>query len=85
MMPGVMAADIARKNGTTRWQIYDWRKQIRRSNQVVPESVMALPMFAELVVAASTPEISPLGCGSDLGTIVGEVVIRAGAGADEGP
>ena len=29
MMPGVIVADIARKHGTTRWQIYDWRKQIR--------------------------------------------------------
>ncbi len=84
MMPGVMVADTARKHGTTRWQIYDWRKQIRRGNLVMPESVMALPIFAEVVVAASTPETSPLGGGSDLEIIVGEVVIRAGAGADEG-
>ena len=28
MMPGVAVADVARKHGTTRWQIYDWRKQI---------------------------------------------------------
>ena len=26
MMPGVTVADIARRYGTTRWQIYDWRK-----------------------------------------------------------
>ena len=26
MMPGVTVADIARRNGTTRWQIYDWRR-----------------------------------------------------------
>ena len=84
MMPGVMVADIARKHGTTRWQIHDWRKQIRKGKLVLPESVMALPVFAELVVADSTPETSPP-CGrSDLEIIVGEVVIRAGAGADEG-
>ena len=29
MMPGVTVADVARKHGTTRWQIYDWRKQVR--------------------------------------------------------
>jgi len=29
-MPGVTVADVARKHGTTRWQIYDWRKQIRK-------------------------------------------------------
>lgn len=43
MMPGVTVADTARKHGTTRWQIYDWRKQIRKGNLVVPESVAALP------------------------------------------
>ena len=42
MMPGVTVADVARKHGTTRWQIYDWRKQIRKGNLVVPESVAAL-------------------------------------------
>jgi len=49
MMPGVIVADIARKHGSTRWQTYDWRKQIRKGNPVVPESAAALPMFAEPV------------------------------------
>ena len=84
MMPGVTVADIARKHGTTRWQIYDWRKQIRKGNLVVPESVAALPMFAELVVddtAADAPLAVP---GSDLEIVVGDVVIRAGGGVGEG-
>ena len=34
MMPGVRVADVARKHGTTRWQVYDWRKQIRKGNLV---------------------------------------------------
>ena len=84
MMPGVTVADVARKHGTTRWQIYDWRRQIRKGNLVVPESVAALPMFAELVVADSATDASPAGSRSDLEIIVGDVVIRAGAGADEG-
>src|SRR5690606_20468190 len=50
MMPGMTVADVARKHGTTRWQVYDWRKQMRKGNLVVPESVAALPIFAELVV-----------------------------------
>jgi len=83
-MPGVKVADVARKHGTTRWQIYDWRRQIRKGNLVVPESVAALPMFAELVVADSATDASPAGSRSDLEIIVGDVVIRAGAGADEG-
>lgn len=83
MMPGVTVADVARKHGTTRWQIYDWRKQIRKGNLVVSESVAALPMFAELVVDDPATDASPSGGGSDLAIIVGDVVIRAGAGTDE--
>lgn len=83
-MPGVTVADVARKHGTTRRQIYDWRKQIRKGKLVVPESVASLPMFAELVVGASATEASPPVGRSDLEIIVGDVVIRAGADADEG-
>jgi transposase len=84
MMPGVTVADVARKHGTTRWQIYDWRKQIRKGNLLVPESVAALPMFAELVVENSTSDAAPAGGVFDLEIVVGDVVIRAGAGAEEG-
>ena len=84
MMPGVTVADTARKHGTTRWQIYDWRKQICKGNLVVPERVAALPIFAELVVDDSSVETPPAVAGSDLEIVVGDIVIRAGAGADEG-
>lgn len=36
-MPGVTVAYVARKHGTTRRQIYDWLKQLRKGNLVVPE------------------------------------------------
>jgi transposase len=81
MMPGVRVADVARKHGTTRWQIYDWRKQIRIGSLVLPESVAALPMFAELVVDDTATAAPPT---SDLEIVVGDIVIRAGAAADEG-
>jgi transposase len=84
MMPGVTVADIARKHGTTRWQIYDWRKQIRTGNLVLPGNVAALPMFAELVIEDSAADAPSPGGRSDLEIVVGDVVIRAGAGADEG-
>ena len=84
LMPGVTVADIARRYGTTRWQIYDWRKQIRKGNLVVPESVAALPMFAELVVDDTAAEAPLDVLGSDLEIVVGDVVIRAGSGVDEG-
>ena len=35
MMPGVQVADVARRHGTTRWQIYHWRKQMRAGNLVL--------------------------------------------------
>jgi len=84
MMPGVTVADVARKHGTTRWQIYDWRKQLRKGNLVVPESVASLPVFAELVVDDSATAAPPTVAGSDLEIVVGDIVIRAGAGVDEG-
>ena len=84
MMPGVTVADVARKHGTTRWQIYDWRKQLRKGNLVVPESVASLPVFAELVVDDSSAEPAVSVTRSDLEIVVGDVVIRAGADADEG-
>jgi transposase len=84
MMPGVTVADIARKHGTTRWQIYDWRKQLRKGNLVLPESVAFLPVFAELVVDDSSAEAAASVTRSDLEIVVGDVVIRAGADADEG-
>ena len=83
MMPGVKVADVARKHGTTRWQIYEWRKQLRKGELVLPESVAALPIFAELMVDDRTAEASGAVTRSDLEIVVGDVVIRAGAGADE--
>lgn len=83
MMPGVTVADTARKHGTTRWQIYDWRKQIRKGNLVMPESIAALPVFAELVVDDSAAD-APSGRGApEVEIVVGDIVIHAGAGADE--
>jgi transposase len=73
MMPGVTVADVARRHGTTRWQIYDWRKQVRSGNLVLPEGVAALPIFAELVVDDSAVHrTSTLRCGFELDLAVQE-------------
>jgi transposase len=82
-MPGASVADIARRHGTTRWQVYDWRKKLRTGQLVVPESVATLPMFAELVVEGAAAEAPPVRAPSEVEIVVGDVVIRAGAGADE--
>jgi transposase len=84
MMPGVTVGEVARRHGTTRWQIYDWRKQMRKGHLVVPESLAALPIFAELVVDDSSAETPSTVTGSALEIVVGDIVIRTGSGADEG-
>jgi transposase len=84
LMPGMKVVDVARRHGTTRWQVYDWRRKLRTGQLAVSESVMALPMFAELVVEGAAVDASSARATSDLEIVVGDVVIRAGAGADEG-
>lgn len=84
LISGVRVADVARKHGTTRWQVYDWRKKLRTGQLVLPESVAGLPMFAPLVVEDPEPDAPAGGGGSGIEIVVGDVVIRAGAGADEG-
>ena len=87
LMPGASVTDVAQRHGTTRWQIYDWRRKLRTGQLVVPESLASLPMFAELVV-----ESAPAGTEMPAGVLVatgveiaiGDVVIRAGTDADEG-
>lgn len=68
----------------TRWQVYDWRKKLRTGQLLVPEDVAALPMFAELVVegpAAAMSVETEVATGVEI--VVGDVVIRVGADADE--
>ena len=83
LMPGMSVADVARRNGTTRWQVYDWRKKLRSGQLVVPESVAALPMFAELVVEGAAAEAPSARPGVEVEIVVGDVVIRARSGAEE--
>ena len=83
-MPGVTVADVARRHGTTRWQVYDWRKKLRSGQLTVPESVAGLPMFAELVVEDPAEEAPASQTLPALEIVVGDVVIRVVAGTDEG-
>lgn len=84
---GASVTDVAQRHGTTRWQIYDWRRKLRTGQLVVPESVAALPMFAEVVVesaaaGAEMPAGAVVATGVEI--VIGDVVIRAGTDADEG-
>lgn len=53
MSPGVSIADVARRHGTPRWLIYEWRKRLRNGELAPPESGGALPAVAELVADAA--------------------------------
>lgn len=84
LVPGASVTDVARRHGTTRWQVYDWRKKLRDGHLVVPESVAALPMFAELVVEGAAAEMpAKTGASTGVEIVVGDVVIRVGADTDE--
>jgi transposase len=80
-MPGVRVADTARKHGTTRWQIYDWRKRLRDGRLALPERFATLPSFAALVV--EDPDAPQAACRSKvmepdvIEVIVDDVRIRA--------
>ena len=86
LVPGASVTDVAQRHGTTRWQIYDWRRKLRTGQLVVPESVASLPMFAELVVesaAAGTEMPAGVLVATGVEIVIGDVVIRAGTDADE--
>lgn len=80
LMPGVRVAEVARKYGATRWQVYDWRKRLRRQEPLaLPESAGEAPAFATVVVEGA-PRRQAAAC---IEIIVGDVVIRAEPGVDD--
>ena len=83
-LPGMRVADVARKHGTTRWQVYDWRKRLKDGRLSLPEDVADQPRFARLLVEAPEPPAAPRpAVRSCIEIEVCGIVIRAGADADE--
>ena len=80
LMSGVRVADVARKYGATRWQVYDWRKRLRRQERLaLPESAAAAPAFAAVVVEDAPRRQAA----ARIDIVVGDVVIRAEPGVDD--
>jgi transposase len=80
LMPGVRVAEVARKYGATRWQVYDWRKRLRRQERLaLPDSAGAVPAFAAVVVEDASQRQAAV-C---IEIVVGDVVIRAELGVDD--
>jgi transposase len=84
LVPGASVADVARRHGATRWQVYDWRRKLRTGQLVAPESVAGVPMFAELVVEDPAEEAPSSQTAPAVEIVIGDVVIRAGTDTDEG-
>lgn len=81
LMPGVRVAEVARKYGASRWQIYDWRKRLRRERRLaLPESGGTIPAFAAVVVDEAPQRKAGAAC---IEIVVGDVVIRAEPGVDD--
>jgi transposase len=78
LMPGVRVADVARKYGATRWQVYDWRKRLRPQERLALSESTA-PTFAAVVIE-DAPRRQAAAC---IEIMVGDVVIRAEPGVDE--
>jgi transposase len=87
--PGGRVADVARLHGTTRWQVYHWRKLARKGLLALPApagaaaapAAPAAPAFAAVVV--EEPPRTGAAAAAVLEIVVGEVVIRAPRAADE--
>ena len=91
LLPGVRVSDIARKYDATRWQIYTWRKRLRKGELVLPESAASLPFFAQLVAEEGGSHIgqlqgAPIEEADESGVteiLVGDAVIRVSGHVDE--
>ena len=55
LVPGAKVADIARRHGVTRWQVYDWRNKLRAGQLALAAETAEEPMFAALLVEPEAP------------------------------
>lgn len=91
LLPGVRVSDIARKYDATRWQIYTWRKRLRKGELVLSEGAASLPFFAQLVAEDDAshigqphgPPIEEAGKSGMTEIVLGDAVIRVGGHVDE--
>ena len=89
-LPGARVAEVARRHGVTRWQVYDWRRKLSSGALALPEEAMTDPAFAPLVV--ERPEVKRPGrqrtrkakAAERIELVVSGVTVRVGADVDEG-
>nr|WP_249816748.1 transposase [Bradyrhizobium sp. 160] len=78
-MPGAQVAEVARKHGATRWQIYDWRRRFRQRREL-PSCEASQPPFAPLVVEGPLEERQVPAVKLEIA--IGDVVVRTDAAID---
>ena len=54
--PGMKVADVARRHGVTRWQVYGWRRKLAAGDLCIPERAITEPTIAALVAEAPVSE-----------------------------
>ena len=80
LVPGEVVADIARRYGVTRWQIYDWRRRFRRGllpaapEEVCPPAFIPVSVVDETQVASHEEIVE---------VVIDGILIRAGHNAGE--
>ena len=89
LVPGAKVADVARRHGATRWQVYDWRRKLASGQLAVPAEAMAEPVFAALVVEAPRADEQPQRKASKskapgrIELVIDGITVRVGAEVDE--
>lgn len=83
--PGVQVADVARRHGTTRWQIYDWRKRLAKGLLALPTELRTPQGFAAVMVEPEETHLATAPPSSDgvIDLIVEGMTIRVGMAVDE--
>lgn len=79
-LPGARIADLARAHGTTRWQIYTWRRLARKGLLALPAAVADAPAFAAVVVADTAAAENAVAV---VEIVMGDMMIRAPQDAGE--
>jgi transposase len=79
LLPGAQVAEVARKHGATRWQIYDWRRRFRQRG-ALPPCEASSSTFAPLVVEGALEERHVPAIKLEI--TIGDVVVRTDAAID---
>jgi transposase len=75
LVPGMQVTEVARKHGATRWQVYDWRRRLRRGQLALPES-MATLLAPLMVEESSAPQQATRATPVQVEIVIGDTAIR---------